>query len=68
MDGMEKLIADLAQDCLEKGLTTAKEVRRNVFGIVWADYKGKAPRWKVEAVCDDLTESVCLKTGIPHDA
>lgn len=64
---MNQLIKDLAQDCIDKGLKTAKKVKKNVFDLIWADYKGKAPKWRVEAVCDDLTESVCLKMGIPHD-
>ena len=67
MDKMDKLIADLAEDCREKGLTTAKKIKKNIFALIWPDYKGRAPKWRVDAVCDDLTESVCLKMGIPHD-
>ncbi|MBP5722159.1 MAG: hypothetical protein J6X18_01045 [Bacteroidales bacterium] len=64
---MRKIILDLAQDCKDKGLNTAKQVKKNVFDNLWANYKGKAPKWRVEAICDDLTESVCLEMGIPHD-
>lgn len=67
MDKMDKLITDLAEDCRAKGITDAKKVKKNIFAIVWKDYKGRAPKWRVDAVCDDLTESVCLKMGIPHD-
>ena len=67
MNDWDKLVQDLADDCREKGLTTAKKVKTNVFNLIWVDYKGKAPKWRVQAVCDDLTESVCLNMGIPHD-
>ena len=67
MDGLDKLIIDLAEDCREKGLTTAKKIKKNVFDIIWADYKGKAPKWRVEMVCEDLSESVCLRLGIAWD-
>lgn len=66
-DKMTQFIKDLAADCVEKGIKTAKKVYKNIFDIVWADYKGKAPKKRIEAVCDDLTESVCLEMGIPHD-
>jgi len=64
---MEKLISDFAEDCRLKGLITAKEVRKNIFDQVWPHYKGKAPKQRVEFVCDDLAESVCLRLGIAVD-
>ena len=60
MNGLEKLVSDLVRDCREKNLTSARMVGKNIFDFIWPKYKGRAPRWKVKAVAEDLAESVCL--------
>lgn len=61
---MEKLISQLVEDCKSKGITTEEGVKDNIFNIVWPNYEGRATRERVQSVCDDLAESVCLKLGI----
>lgn len=68
MNDWDKLVSDFATECAERGATTAKKVKKCIGGYINAKYKGKAPAWKLQMVTDDLTESVCLKMGIPHDA
>lgn len=41
---------------------------KNIFDLIWPKYRGRAPKWKVKVVTEDLAESVCLEMGIPHDA
>ena len=60
MNDYEKLISDLATECAENGANTAKKVKKYSGNHINAQYKGM--------VTDDLTESVCLEMGIPHDA
>lgn len=68
MNDWDKLVSDFATECAEHGATTAKKVKKYIKDYINAQYKGKAPAWKLQMVTDDLTESVCLKMGIPHDA
>lgn len=68
MNDWDKLVSDFATECAEHGATTAKKVKKYIKDYINARYKGKAPAWKLQMVTDDLTESVCLKMGIPHDA
>lgn len=68
MNDWDKLVSDFATECAEHGANTAKKVKKCIGGYINAKYKGKAPAWKLQMVTDDLTESVCLKMGIPHDA
>ena len=68
MNEWDKLIADFAQECVSQGANTAKKVKKYIRDYINAQYKGKAPAWRLKMVTDDLTESVCLKMGIPHDA
>ena len=66
---MEELIKEFVQICTEKKLKTYKQVRKTIFEEIWKDYKNKgAQKWRVEAVSDDLAESVVLRMGIPHEA
>ena len=59
---MEEVIKQCCTECA--GMKTRKEVFKYIFKELWRDYKGKAPKWRVEHVADDITESVCLRLGI----
>lgn len=66
---MEELINEFVKICTEKGLDSYKKVRKTIFDEIWKDYKQKgAQKWRVEAVSDDIAESVVLKMGISHES
>ena len=64
---MEELIARYADRYKDNKITTGKKVRKYIFDDIWKDYKGKAPKWRVQFAADDIAESVCLRLGIACD-
>ena len=58
------------QCCKDKDILackTRKEVFNEINTFLQNAYKGRASVAKIEAVADDVTESVCLKLNIPQD-
>lgn len=65
---MEEYINQVIKHCQENGIKDYKEIRKVIFDNIWEAYKGKAAKAKLEAITDDITESVVLRMGIPHEA
>lgn len=58
---MEEFIEQALQECTAKNITEEKKIFNYIFKSVWNSYKGKAPKWKVQAICEDIAESVYLR-------
>ena len=50
--------------CKTAGLKTQKEVYDWLVADLTETYKGRAPKWRIESVAEDITESICLKLNI----
>lgn len=61
---VQKFINQCADFCKNAGLKTQKEVYDWLVADLTDTYKGSAPKWKIESVAEDITESVCLKLNI----
>lgn len=62
--GYEKFITQCVHFCLVAEMKTKKEIFNWMNNELQKDYKDKAPKWKIESVAEDVTESICLKMGI----
>ena len=57
------------QCCKDKDIlacTTREQVFNQINDCLQTAYKGRASKAKIEAVADDVTESVCIKLNIPQ--
>jgi hypothetical protein len=61
---VQKFINQCADFCKTAGLKTQKDVYDWLVGDLTETYKGRTPKWKIESVAEDITESVCLKLNI----
>ena len=61
---VQKFINKCADFCKTAGLKTQKEVYDWLVADLTDTYKGRAPKWKIESVAEDVTESICLKLNI----
>jgi hypothetical protein len=61
---MEKLIQEFADACRKNGLADNKKIKKYIFDVVYSEFKGKASKYHIKNVCDDIAESICLKLGI----
>jgi len=61
---VQKFINQCADFCKTAGLKTQKEVYDWLVADLTDTYKGRAPKWKIESVAEDITESICLKLSI----
>ena len=61
---VQKFINQCADFCKTAGLKTLKEVYDWLVADLTDTYKGRAPKWKIESVAEDITESICLKLNI----
>lgn len=61
---VQKFINQCADFCKAAGLKTQKEVYDWLVADLTDTYKGSAPKWKIESVAEDITESICLKLNI----
>lgn len=66
MNGFEKFVNQCCEDKDILACKTSEEVREEIYGCVYPAYKGKASDGKINAVIDDITESVCLRLNIPQ--
>jgi disulfide oxidoreductase YuzD len=61
---VQVFIKQCADFCKSNGLKTQKEVYDWLVADLTKTYKGRAPKWKIESVAEDITESVCLELNI----
>ena len=61
---VQKFINQYADFCKTAGLKTQKEVYDWLVADLTDTYKGRAPKWKIESVAEDITKSICLKLNI----
>lgn len=61
---VQKYINQCADFCKTAGLKSKKEVYDWLVTDLTETYKGRASKWRIESVAEDITESVCLKLNI----
>ena len=61
---VQKFINQCVDFCKKAGMKTQKQVYEWLLADLMETYKGKAPKWRIESVAEDLTESICLKLNI----
>ena len=61
---VQKFINQCADFCKTAGLKTQKEVYDWLVSDLTEAYKGRASKWRIESVAEDITESICLKLNI----
>ena len=61
---VQKFINECANFCKKAGMKTQKQVYEWLLADLMETYKGKAPKWKLESIAEDITESICLKLNI----
>lgn len=59
-----KFIEQCVEFCKKANLKTKKDIFNWLNADLQKEYKGKAPKWKIEWVAEDVTESICLKMRI----
>lgn len=60
----EKFVEQCADFCKKANMRTQKEIYDWLNADLQEAYKGRAPKWKIESVAEDVTESICLKLNI----
>ena len=61
---VQKFIEQCAEFCKKANMKTQKQVYNWLLADLMEDYQGRAPKWKIESVAEDITESICLKLNI----
>ena len=61
---VQKFINQCADFCKTASLKTQKEVYDWLVADLTETYKGRAPKWKIESIAEDITKSICLKLNI----
>ena len=61
---MEKFIQQCVAEFTKLGYTKKTEIHEYLHKLLTKEYKGRAPQAKIDAVCDDIVESVCLQMNI----
>lgn len=61
---VQSFIIQCSYFCKNAGMKTQKQVYEWLLADLMETYKGKAPKWKLEWIAEDLTESICLKLNI----
>ena len=59
---VQKFINECANFCKKAGMKTQKQVYEWLLADLMETYR--APKWRIESVAEDITESVCLKLNI----
>lgn len=62
----QKFVEQCAKFCKTAGLKTQKAIYEWLNSDLQKDYKGRAPKWKIASIAEDVTESICLKLNIPQ--
>lgn len=61
---IQKFINECANFCKKAGMKTQKQIYAWLVADLMETYKGRAPKWRIESVAEDITESICLKLNI----
>lgn len=61
---VQSFIIQCAYFCKNAGMKTQKQVYEWLLADLMETYNGKAPKWKLEWIAEDITESICLKLNI----
>ena len=60
----QKFVGQCADFCKKTNLKTQKAIYEWLVADLMESYNGKAPKWKIESIAEDMTESICLKLNI----
>lgn len=61
---VQKFINECSAFCKKAGMKAQKQVYEWLLADLMETYNGKAPKWRIESIAEDLTESICLKLNI----
>ena len=61
---VQSFIIQCAYFCKTAGMKTQKQVYEWLLADLMETYKGRATKWRIESVAEDITESICLKLNI----
>ena len=59
---VQKYINECADFCKKAGMKTQKQIYEWLLADLMETYR--APKWRIESVAEDITESICLKLNI----
>lgn len=59
---VQKFINECANFCKKAGMKTQKQIYEWLLADLMETYR--APKWSIESVAEDITESICLKLNI----
>ncbi len=62
----QKFINKCVNVCKKAGMKTQKQVYEWLLAELMESYKDEAPKWKLEWIAEDFTESICIKMNIPQ--
>lgn len=58
---VKKFIEQCADFCKKANLTSKKAIYDWLLSDLTETYKGRTPKWKIESVAEDLTDSIYSK-------
>ena len=61
---VQSFIIQCAYFCKNAGMKSQKQIYDWLVSDLTETYKGRAPKWRIESVAEDITESICLKLNI----
>ena len=61
---VQKFINQCADFCKSANMKSQQQIYDWLLADLTETYKGRAPKWKIESVAKDFTESICLKLNI----
>jgi len=61
---VQKYINECANFCKKAGMKTQDQIYEWLLADLMETHKGKVPKWKLELVAEDITESISLKLSI----
>lgn len=61
---VQKFVNQCADFCKTASMKSQKQIYDWLLADLMETYKGRAPKWRIESVAEDITESICLKLNI----
>ena len=61
---VQKFIKQCADFCKKANMKSQQQIYDWLVADLTETYKGRAPKWRIESVAEDITESICLKLNI----